>query len=206
MSSFAVIVGALVIWGAAIVSPGPNFLVVSHLALARSSSGALGAAVGIMLGAATYAALTMFGLSLLVAHLAGLGDVLRIIGGLYLVWLGVKLWRNLGIPAEGDEIAVPLAGRGGFATGLLTALTNPKAIAFFVGLFAAAVGPGTPLWAKATILGGGAAMELGWYSAVALALALSRPRLVYRRLRRAIDRTFGSLLVIFGIGLLAEER
>lgn len=66
MSSLAIIIGATLIWLAAVVSPGPNFLVVSRLALSRSRGSAIGAAFGIAVGSLIYAALTMFGLSVLI--------------------------------------------------------------------------------------------------------------------------------------------
>ena len=49
MSPYAIIIGATLIWLAAVVSPGPNCLVVSRLALSRSRRSAIGATVGIML-------------------------------------------------------------------------------------------------------------------------------------------------------------
>ena len=66
MSPYAIIIGATLIWLAAVVSPGPNFLVVSRLALSRSRRSAIGATVGITVGSLIYAALTMFGLSVLI--------------------------------------------------------------------------------------------------------------------------------------------
>lgn len=66
MSAYAVVFGATLIWLAAVISPGPNFLVVSRLALSRSRASAIGATLGIAAGSVIYAALTLFGLS--VAH------------------------------------------------------------------------------------------------------------------------------------------
>lgn len=78
MSAYAVIFGATLIWLAAVVSPGPNFLVVSRLALSRSRLSAIGATLGIAVGSLTYAALTLFGLGVLILRFAWLGDAVRI--------------------------------------------------------------------------------------------------------------------------------
>ncbi len=94
MSPYAVIFGATLIWLAAVISPGPNFLVVSRLALSRSRRSAIGATFGITIGSLAYAALTMFGLSVLILRFAWLGDTIRIVGGAYLVWLGIQAWRS----------------------------------------------------------------------------------------------------------------
>ncbi len=68
VSPYVIIFGATLIWLAAVVSPGPNFLVVSRLALSRSRRSAIGATLGITVGSLIYAALTMFGLSVLMRH------------------------------------------------------------------------------------------------------------------------------------------
>src|SRR5689334_2648501 len=117
MNPYVIIVGATLIWLAAVVSPGPNFLVVSRLALARSRRLAIGATFGIALGSLIYAALTMFGLSALILRFAWLGDTLRIVGGAYLVWLGIQVWR-----AGPDDLPPAAAGAVQAAPSLLHGL------------------------------------------------------------------------------------
>jgi len=208
MEHLPVILGASLIWLAAIVSPGPNFLVVSRLALARSRRAALGATLGIAAGSLVYAGLTMFGLSVLLLTFAWLGEVLRVLGGAYLVWLGIEAWRTRAGPeAEGGAIA-PAARRSarGFRIGFLTEITNPKAIAFFLGLFAAALPAATPLGAKLAVLLIGGIMELAWYTIVTLVLASGPMHRTYQRLRRAIDRVLGTLLIAIGLKVAFDAR
>lgn len=78
LNPYAIIAGATLIWLAAVVSPGPNFLVVSRLTLSRSRQSAVEATFGIALGSLTYAALTMFGLSVLILRFAWLGNTVRV--------------------------------------------------------------------------------------------------------------------------------
>jgi len=93
MSAYAIVFSATLIWLAAVISPGPNFLVVSRLALSRSRTSAIGATFGIAAGSLIYAALTLFGLSVLILRFAWLGETIRVVGGAYLVWLGIQAWR-----------------------------------------------------------------------------------------------------------------
>src|SRR4051812_1258702 len=93
MSPYGIIIGATLIWLAAVVSPGPDFLVASRLALARSRRAAIRATVGIVIGSLIYATLIMFGLSVLILSFGWLGDTIRVLGGAYLVWLGIQAWR-----------------------------------------------------------------------------------------------------------------
>lgn len=207
MDQAIVILGAAFIWALAVLSPGPNFLIVSQLSVARSRMAGVGATLGVATGAVTYASLTMFGLSVVLDKVAWLHDPIRIAGGAYLVYLGIKTWRGARNPPPQAALAAAASGhfRQGFRVGLLTALTNPKSIAFFVGLFAAAVPPSTPLWAKLAILAAGGTVEVGWYTLVATTLSSGRARALYLHAKAAIDRTVGGLLVLLGMRLLLEE-
>ena len=94
---------------------------------------------------------------------------MRIAGAAYLLWLGMMSWRGAGTPVALDARA---GGRGGgFRAGLLTCLTNPQAIAFFVGLFAASAAPDGPRWAEPAVVGGTFVLAMGWYGFVALAFS-----------------------------------
>lgn len=209
MSTSTVIIGATLIWLAAIVSPGPNFLVVSRLALAGSRRSSIGATFGIALGSVIYAALTLFGLGLLILHFAWLGDTVRVLGGGYLIWLGIQAWRAPQEYADRDQDRSAdrtRTGRHGLRVGFLTEITNPKGIAFFLGLFAAAVPSATPLWAKYAILAAGGLLEIAWYTAVSLTLSSGPARAAYQRARQTIDRAFGTLLIAAGLKVAFDAR
>ncbi len=208
MDQALVIFGAAFIWFLAVISPGPNFLIVSQLSVARSRSAGMGATVGVSTGALTYASLTLFGLSIVLNQMAWLHDPIRIAGGAYLIYLGIKSWLGARKPPPTRDFtdAAPGHFAHGLRVGLLTQFTNPKSIAFCVGLFAAAVPPSTPLWAKLSILAAGAVIEFGWYTLVTTVLSSGRSRAFYLRAKAAIDRTVGGLLVLLGARLLLEEN
>lgn len=199
------IAGVLAVWLLAVVSPGPAFLVLSRMAAGRSRAAALGTALGIALCALLFAALTMWGLAVVVTQISWLGWVLRIGGAVYLIYLGISLWRSHGGTAT--EIPAP-PGQDvlhGVRVGFLTGLTNPKAIAFFLSLFAVALPPDLTPSGKVLLLTAGFGIELGWYVLVALALSTRRLREAYARLRTAIDRVLGSALIALGIRLGAQH-
>lgn len=205
MAYSAMIMSAALIYLAAVLSPGLNFLLVARLSLARSRRAGIGATLGIALGSGFYSVLTLFGLSIIIAQFAWVGMFCRIAGGLYLAWLGISLWRSAGKSAV--QIELPEAGataaragdfRAGLRAGLITTLINPKSIAFFLGLFAAIVTAGTPLWVKLTLIAIGFSLELVWYSVVTGVMALDHVRAPYQRAQRLIDRVFGSMFVAMG--------
>jgi len=200
---FSDLAGVLAIWLLAVVSPGPAFLVLSQLAAGRSRAAGLGAALGIALGAILFAALTMWGLGVLVTKIAWLGTALRIAGAIYLVYLGLSLFHGASQPAA-ESAPVEAGGRdllAGLRIGLLTALTNPKAIAFFLSLFAVALPPDLPLAAKLVLLAAGFSIELCWYVLVAFALSTGWLRSRYARARTTIDRVLGAVLLLLGVRL-----
>jgi len=198
MSPYAIILGATLIWLAAVVSPGPNFLVVSRLALSRSRRSAVGATFGIAAG-----------LSVLILHFVWLGYTIRIVGGAYLVWLGIQAWR-----AKPDDMQPSATGAAqdrpsllhGLRVGFLTEVTNPKGIAFFLGLFAAAVPAATPFWAKLSVLVAGGVIEVVWYTAVSFALSSGPMRAGYQRVKRTVDRVLGTLLIALGLRIALDAR
>lgn len=200
------ILGVLAVWLLAVVSPGPAFLVLSRMAAGRSRAAALGTALGIALCALLFAALTMWGLAVVVTRISWLGYALRIAGAAYLVYLGVTLLLSKGPAAT--PLAAPAAGSDalhGLRVGFLTGLTNPKAIAFFLSLFAVALPPDLPPAGKVVLLAAGFAIELGWYALVAFALSTQRLREAYARMRTVIDRVLGSALVALGVRIGAQH-
>jgi len=196
--------GVLAIWLLAVVSPGPAFLVLSQLAAGRSRAAALGAALGIALGAALFATLTLWGLAVVVTQIAWLGTALRVAGALYLVYLGLSLFHAAsGEPAPAAKSTAPAGAdfRAGLRIGMLTAITNPKAIAFFLSLFAVALPPALPLAGKLTLLAAGFGIEIGWYVLVAFVLSTGHLRALYARARKGLERVLGAALVLLGVRL-----
>jgi threonine/homoserine/homoserine lactone efflux protein len=200
-----VILTTLGLYAAVLISPGPNFALVSRLAISGSGRAAAGSALGFGLAASFYQVLTMTGLSLLLARVGWLASAIQIGGGLYLVYLGISAWLSgTRSTAEGS------GGRersflSGLRVGTLVCLSNPKAIAFFLGLYAVAVPSDVPLWVRLTILAGCFIAETGWYLLVAVAFSTRRARAAYQRFGRWIERVVGVFLAAVGIRLIAEK-
>jgi len=200
-----VIATTLTLYAAVVVSPGPTFALVTRLAVAGARPAAIGASFGFAIAATLYALLTMTGLALVLTRLDWLADAVRIAGGAYLVYLGVTAWaRARSTAGDGDSRPRSLSTLHGLRTGMLAHLSNPKSIAFFIGLYAAAIPPGTPPWAKAAILAGGFVLEIAWYGLVTAALSSPPARRVYDRIGRWIERAIGAVLAAFGLRLMME--
>src|SRR5579871_3949536 len=122
----------------AIVTPGPAFLLVTRAAASRSRLTALAVAAGVAFAAVLWAAAAAFGVGLAMTRFAAIYGALQILGGIYLVWLGLAAWREAGR----DE---PIDRRPAFAqratrldalaramlVGVSLTLTNPKVVVYF---------------------------------------------------------------------------
>jgi threonine/homoserine/homoserine lactone efflux protein len=142
------------------------------------------------------------------AQAAWLYAALKVAGGLYLIYLAVRIWLNAGAPVEvmAQDGAVTASVLSGFRIGFLTLVANPKAIVFFSSIFVALLPPSMPLWTKAVILIIVFINEVVWYGIVTMLFSAPRPRGVYVRFKPLIDRVMAVVLAMLGARLVAEAR
>ncbi|WP_175817563.1 LysE family translocator [Burkholderia diffusa] len=189
----------------AVISPGPDFAMVTRNSLMLSRRSGLLTAWGIGLGVTVHVSYTLLGVGLLIRQSLWLFNTVKLIGAIYLIYLGAKMLAAR--PARGQPAtpAAPLSDLAALRTGFLTNALNPKTTVFIVSLFMQAVRPDTPLIVQ---IGYGLFIALahaGWFSLVAVCFSARAVRDRLLSLRHWIDRTFGVLLVGFGI-LLAVAR
>jgi len=199
------IMTTLGLYAAVVVSPGPNFALISRLAVSGARATAVGATVGLAFAATLYAVLSMTGLALILTQVGWLASLVQIAGGCYLIYLGVMAWLSDGAKSTVDQQAGSGSFKRGLRMGVLVNLSNPKGIVFFIGLYAVAVPPETALWAKAVILTGGFILEIVWYGFAILLLSSRPARAAYERFGRWIERGIGTLLAAFGLRLISEK-
>ena len=204
-SSLLTIVG---IWMVTVVSPGPNFLATTQAALSRSRRSALLVVLGIGLGTTVWCVASLLGLGLLFERAAWLYMAVKIAGGLYLGFLGLRILLTAHRAHTGGAAATVRHFTGWRAArfGLLTDLSNPKAAAFFASLFAVAVPPDAPLWFDAVITATVVAQAVAWYALVAFFMATPAVAALYRRAQRGVLTLMGAAFIAIGARVaLARE-
>lgn len=189
----------------AVISPGPDFAMVSRNSLLLSRRTGVLTAIGIAAGVCVHVAYTLLGVGLLIQQSLWLFNLIKLAGAAYLIFLGIKMLRAQ--PETGEELASQpaLSSLGALRTGFLTNVLNPKTTIFIVSLFMQVVQPQTPL---AVQLGYGAFIVLAhalWFSAVALFFSSASVRSRLLAVRHWIDRIFGGLLVGFGMLLALTQ-
>lgn len=188
------------------ISPGPSFVLVARIAVARSRAEGLAAAIGMGMGGVLLCGLALLGLHALLALAGWLNVALRLAGGLYLLYLAVLIWRSAAEPVAITRAVTPDMGGLGrsFALALATQVSNPKAIAVYASIFAALLPPEVPGWAFVMLPLGLFIVEAGWYAIVALAFSASGPRDAYLHSKHWVDRLAAAVMGALGLRLLAE--
>lgn len=183
------------------VVPGPDFAVVLRNALIGGRLAGIMTALGIGLALGVHVAYALAGIGLIVSQSILLFNLLKLIGAAYLVFLGITMYRTASreMPAEGSLGGMPpmKALRWGFFTNV----TNPKATMFALSVFLQVTSPSTPLW---TQIGYGVIMASGvflWFVLVTFFFTLPSVRNQFMRIKLWLERTFGILLTLMGIGI-----
>jgi len=181
--------------------PGPTVLLVVSYALGHGRKATAGTVAGVALGDFTSMTASLLGLGALLATSAAIFTLLKWVGAAYLIYMGIRLWRAPVGDAGAEPVAETTSRRIFLHAYAVTAL-NPKSIIFFVAFLPQFLDTTRPLLPQMAIF------EITFLvlatantAAYAFMAAAARQRIRQVRLRRAVNRVGGSLLV--GAGLLA---
>lgn len=189
----------------AIISPGPDFAMVTRNSLMLSRRAGVLTALGIGLGVMVHVTYTLVGVGLLIQQSPWVFSTIRLVGAVYLIYLGVKMLRAKPGSGSAESLVAPLSDLAALRTGFLTNALNPKTTLFIVSLFMQVVRPDTPLAVQIGYGGFIAVAHMVWFALVALCFSEGAVQGRLLAVRHWIDRVFGGLLVGFGI-LLAVLR
>jgi len=194
-------VAALLTMGA--VSPGPAVLMSARTGVTEGLRTGFFLAMGIGLGAVIWAALALSGLAALFKIAPALLWAFKIIGGLYLIWMAVQMWRHAAEPLPDTTGQPPRSALSAFRLGLVTQLSNPKPAVVLSAIFIGTVPPNTPLWVLVSLLTFLFTVETLWNTIVARVFSLPATRRAYVGAKSAMDRSFGGLLALLGAKIAA---
>jgi len=191
------------------VTPGPGMFYVVGRTWAAGKGDGLASSFGTMLGGFVHVAACVIGVSALVMASATAFSVLKIVGGVYLIYLGIQTFRA----ASREELTMPDDDRSGwlraFRQGVVVEATNPKTAAFFLAFIPQFIRVDAGhvalqflvLGAISVLLNTGADLVAVMGAAKLHEKLLHRP-VIFRRLRQGS----GILMASLGLGLLAARR
>lgn len=188
---------ALGLLGLLTVVPGPDMAVVTRRALVAGPGDALRTVGGIATGLLLWGALTAAGLAAVLAASPTAYLVVKLLGAAYLVFLGLRALRQNPPPDEG-----PSAVGSPWRTGLISNVLNPKIAVFCTALLPTLAPPGLPAaWAMALLVLLRIALTLAWLGSYVLLLSKAEPILQKPRVRSALSRCTGVVLIVFGVAV-----
>lgn len=203
----APLVSLALLWTVAVVTPGPNFFNTAQLAASCSRRHGVVASAGVASGTIIWGLAGGLGIKSLFTAAPMLSLAFKIIGGCYLIYLGLKLFKR-SAPAAGQTVLPDAPRRSLFSAwrfGLLGNLSNPKAALFVATAFASTMppSPSPALLTLAVITM--ATLSFSWYSSVALVFSSERMANLYARSRKWLDRFAGGCYLLFGAHLVANR-
>jgi threonine/homoserine/homoserine lactone efflux protein len=191
----------------AVVSPGQSFLFIARTAAVDGRASALASTLGMALGSCVWAIAAMLGMAVVLEQAAWAYSLLKIAGGLYLLYLAVMLWLHATDPlAIGNDGAREAGLLKALRQGFLIQIANPKVVVFFGSIFFALLPSHSPAWVMLAAVLIVFVNESGWFAAVSVLFSASRPRGAYLRIKAWIDRAMAGVLGLIGAKLIADAR
>ena len=183
---------------------GPIGILTIRRTLAQGRAAGFATGLGVASADALYAAVAAFSLTVIANLLTGLEVPIRLIGGAFLIYLGLRTFS-----AAPADHAASAGGRnlpGMFASAFALTLTNPQTILAFVGIFTGSglltgVGEGPPLLPLIVVIGVFCGSTL-WWLVLSTGVGLLRERFT-PSVMRWVNRLSGAIIIAFALWALA---
>lgn len=214
--------------GLMILSPGPDFAIVVNLSLSRGRTAGIFAAIGIALANLCHVAINLLGLGVIIAQSVIAFTFIKILGAIYLIYLGIKGIRakrsiifDAKNPQDSETAQISQASQTsqasqasqniknthhGFYNGFLTSILNPKVCLSFLGIFSVLLSAETAITTQIFYGVWISSMGLIWFTLVTLFFTTEFMRRKLMAFKHWLERITGSILVLLGINLLISEK
>ena len=187
-------------------SPGPGVFATVARALASGFRPALAVIGGIVLGDIIYLLFAAFGLSMVARALGNLFFIVKICGGAYLIWLGIKIWLQDPEPLCDTPDDDRRCRWGNFISGLVITLSNPKVILFYCGFLPTFLDLSTlTALDLAIVVGIISTVLIGVLGSYAYLASRARKMFTRKRSVRRLNRAAGGVMVAAGVAIAVRS-
>lgn len=205
MSDFSTFISSFLViaipYVAALVSPGPDMVMIMRNSLMYSKKSGLLAALGVATGMMMHATYTLLGLGIIIKESLFLFNLIRGAGALYLIYIGWKSFRAPAPAVDGLNCAHKpddLTTLQAFKTGFLSNALNPMVIVFFITILSSIMDFTIPPLAQGMYVIMMGLLTFSWFATVATLLTLPTVRDQFIKLGKWIGRITGGVLISFG--------
>lgn len=189
------------------ITPGADTMLVIKNAVRSGSAAGWATTFGVLAGTLVHAVISALGLSAILAQSAALFELIKWLGALYLIWIGVQAIRTAGhVPTNTDGVS-KLAARGAFREGLVTNVLNPKVAIFYLAFLPQFIAVGDPVLAKSVLLATiHNLLSLIWLGCVVMVITRGERWVQQASFAIWLSRISGVILVGLGLRLALESR
>tara|TARA_R110001632_G_scaffold50409_2_gene125882 strand:- start:25907 stop:26518 length:612 start_codon:yes stop_codon:yes gene_type:complete len=203
MDNYLLFVGVAV---ATICLPGPAVLLTINNSIQKGVLKTLAGISGVTLGILLVATISATSLGIILASSAMAFGVVKIVGAVYLVYLGIKMWRSKA-PRSIDLGYKHRSFLKCFAEGFLVSMTNPKAVVFFMSIFPQFIDLNQEYSPQFILLAVTfSVLSVCIHSVYAATASLAKTKLSSQKGHAVLSKVSGSVFVGFGVGLAASSR
>lgn len=192
-----------------VVSPGPDFAIVVKNSMMHGRAAGIQGAFGIALANLCHVAINLLGLGLIISQSATAFTVMKVLGAVYLIYLGCQGLRSKPSDklAQGTEaVGVSEKRHYGFYSGLFTSLLNPKAGLFYLSFFSVILSSQTPILTQIYYGVWISFIALFWFILVSLFFTSAIMRLRMQTYKHWLERFTGGVLILLGLKLLTSKQ
>ncbi|OUR62323.1 MFS transporter [Colwellia sp. 39_35_sub15_T18] len=191
----------------AAASPGPDFVLVSQQTLSNGKKSGLMCSIGIALGLSIHIIYSAFGLAAIIANSSSALWAIKLLGGGYLIYLGIKGLKSKPAvsPKTQQEKAIKYSAKKSIGIGFLCNALNPKAPIYFVSLFTLVLSPDMPILHIALYGLWMMIIQLSWFSLVVTLLCQPTINKKFKRMGHVIDRVLGGAMVALGLKVIVTR-
>lgn len=188
-------------------SPGPSNMAIMGMAMNAGRRPALWLTLGILSGSWFWGVLAALGISQLLASFGSGLIAMKVLCGLYLLWLAFKSGRSALRPhaAAVANTQAAVDARSLYLRGLAMHLTNPKAVLSWLATVTVGIPAGASPHLVWVVVGGCMLMGVGIFGGYALAFSTPAARLVYARARRRLEGLLAAVFGMAGLQLLSSS-
>ncbi len=190
----------------AVASPGPDFILVSRQCLRYGRRIAIWTSLGIAIGILFHVALSLTGLSILLQNQPDLFWYIKLLASLYIGYLGIVSL----VSKSSNKLVEDATGQAGnqlrsVTTGLLTNILNPKALIFFITVFAVAINKETGIFVKSLL---GIYMSVAtfiWFTLVSILLTNKKAIERFKKAIPLLEKVTGFFLLLIAIQIIFQQ-
>ncbi len=185
----------------AVMSPGPDFILISKNSLVYSRRTGVFSAIGLAFGIMLHIAYCLVGIGLMISKSIIIFSLIKYAGAAYLIYIGILSLRAKPQNQKADEVIIQksITAWQAIKTGFLTNALNPKATLFFLAVFTQVIHQSTPIGIKILYGAEMSLMTFLWFSTVAIVLSHKKIKQPFLRVQYLVERTMGGILILLGL-------